>query len=327
VDPNDAVSVVSQMLADGRYAFLLRPATAMNLSPAQFTAALSALEQGTTLVPEGDVSLGADEDLRDDASPPPATAVANGSRIVRVAPLFLDRYPVTNRQYYSFVVSGAYAEMPLWDEDIWPAVFDFVDRNGNPGPRGWIDGCYPAGKEEHPVVGISWFEADAYARWAGKRLPTEAEWVKAACWPVALAPGMPVQRRYPWGDVMDRRRANLWGSGPGDTVAVTEFAMGNSVGGACQLVGNVWEWTAEAYCPASHPCGDIVLTVPMKALHGGAFDTYFDSQATCRFASGESPLARKHNIGFRCAVSLADVALSQADAASRGAIDLEEVGA
>jgi iron(II)-dependent oxidoreductase len=310
VDPRDRTAVIQQMLADGRYGILLRPAAARTLIAKQFDAALSGLEQGMALVPEGDVAVGAAPDLLDDAR------MASEPRVIHVAPVFLDRYPVTNRQYYDFVASGAYGQMPLWEDAIWPAVFDFVDRTGNPGPRHWIDGCYPAGKEDHPVVGISWFEADAYARWVGKRLPGGAEWVKAACWPVALGPGMPVERRYPWGNAMDRRRANLWGSGPGDTVAVSEFADGTSVGGVCQLIGNVWEWTAEAYQPDEHPSGDVSLPVPMKCIRGGAFDTYFDNQATCRFASGENPLGRKHNLGFRCALSLADVVLSPGDVAA-----------
>lgn len=314
VDPHDTAAVLARMIDEGRYALLLRPATASVLSESQFAAAVAALDQSTAIVPEGDVLLGTVDELLDDVRPAALQALASGLRVTRVTPLFLDRYPVTNRQYYDFVASGAYSEMPLWDEAIWPAVFDFVDRTGNPGPRYWRDGCYAAGKEDHPVVGVSWFEAEAYARWAGRRLPTDAEWVKAACWPVSLSPGAPLQRRYPWGDTMDRERANLWGSGPGDTVPVTAFAEGTSVGGVCQLIGNVWEWTAENFRPSDHPCGDVSLAVPMKCLRGGAFDTYFDNQATCRFASGESPLARKHNIGFRCALSLSDVELDADDA-------------
>jgi len=86
------------------------------------------------------------------------------------------------------------------------------------GPRFWENGTFPRGKENHPVVGVSWFEAGAYARWVGKRLPTDPEWVKAASWPVFAEGDQPVQRRFPWGDAMDRNRINIWGSGFGATV-------------------------------------------------------------------------------------------------------------
>ena len=107
---------------------------------------------------------------------------------------------------------------------------------------------------------------------------------------------------------MDPNRANLWGAGPDRVVSVYEFAEGASLGGIYQLIGNVWEWTSSDFhaqgieCPAD-PSG------PMKSLRGGAFDTYFDKQATCQFQSGENPLRRRHNIGFRCAVGVCDVVL------------------
>ena len=90
---------------------------------------------------------------------------------------------------------------------------DFVDQTGAPGPRYWSDGQYPAGEQRLPVVGVSWYEAWAYARWVGKRLPTDAEWTKAGAWPVESAPGRIAQRRYPWGESFDVRRAHLYGSG------------------------------------------------------------------------------------------------------------------
>jgi iron(II)-dependent oxidoreductase len=75
-----------------------------------------------------------------------------------------------------------------------------------------------------------------------------------------------------------------------------------------QLVGNVWEWTSSAFS-AWEPAGrKIETTMPLKSIRGGAFDTYFDTQAHCQFQSGESPLTRKHNIGFRCALGFCDVA-------------------
>ena len=108
------------------------------------------------------------------------------------------------------------------------------------------------------------------------------------------------------GDAFERDRANLWTSGVGGTVPVGEFAAGDSGGGARQLIGNVWEWTA---CQVQfwNQRGEVELTQPLKSLRGGAFDTYFETQATCQLASGDSPLARKHNIGFRCAIGMHDL--------------------
>jgi len=96
-------------------------------------------------------------------------------------------------------------------------------------------------------------------------------------------------------------------------VPVTSCADGVSVGGIHQLIGNVWEWTASTFRAADLAHGPVVLDAPMKSIRGGAFDTYFDNQATCQFQSGESPISRKHNIGFRCALALCDVISTDLD--------------
>lgn len=316
VDPSDTRGLVEQMLSQGRFALLLRPQVVENLDEAQFRKALEALALDMALVPEGDVVLGRIDEALDDGKLEPEEIRRCRGRVVRVEPFFLDRYPVTNREFYEFVAAGGYQEISLWDPKIWPAVLELVDRTGAPGPRYWRDGCYAEGEEDLPVVGVNWFEAVAYARWLGKRLPSDAEWVKAGAWPVPLSAGDRQQRKYPWGNSMDRRRANLWGSGPGKIVPVTEFAEGVSVGGVYQLIGNVWEWTSSNFNTRNFSTGDyaegeLVLSSPMKSLRGGAFDTYFDNQATCQFQSGESPLARRHNVSFRCAVGAADLVLAR----------------
>jgi len=305
----DAQSLVEEMLTHSRYALLLRPQLIGNLTNDQLVRARTALSEGMCLVPGGDVLVRRTTGSGDaDAEPHGHEDVS-----VRVDGYFLDRYPVTNAQYYQFVRHGGYEQMAIWDPEVWPAVLDFVDQTGHAGPRFWRRGRYQRGEDRHPVVGVSWYEASAYARWAGKRLPTDAEWVKSGSWPVAL-PGHPLlQRRYPWGEAVDRSRANLWGSGPGRTVAVEEFPSGVSVGGVQQLIGNVWEWTAdrlvlddEANDHSAPP------RQKLKSLRGGAFDTYLDNQATCHFQSGDDMLARKHNIGFRLAISLCDLPLPDA---------------
>ncbi len=304
-DPGDTDALVRRMLAQSRHALLLRKQVVGNLREDQFRETCEQLHARMGLVPEGDVVLHktngqADAEL---AGSPAAMA----GRRVHVDPLFLDRYTVTNRQYYEFVAAGGYRDMTLWDQQVWAAVLDLVDQTGQPGPAFWQHGRDLPGEENLPVVGVCWHEAQACARWMGKRLPTDAEWVKAACWPVATDATVMTERRFPWGEGLDRSRANLWGSGPNRVVAVTEFPTGASVGGIHQMIGNVWEWNATDFrLSPNQTYGDAAL----KSIRGGAFDTYFDNQATCQFESGEYPLNRRHNIGFRCAIGTCDLVLA-----------------
>ena len=296
-------SLVDQMLAQGRYALLLRPEIAENLTLRQFQFAHEVLDGAMAVVPAGTVVMRSsrlEEIAEEDRH--------RIERSVEVDGYYLDRFPVTNREYQKFVDAGGYEQLPLWDEAIWPAMLQFVDRTGQSGPKLWENGRYPAGKEDHPVVGVSWFEASAYARWAGKRLASDSEWVKAAVWPVIAEGSRLMQRKYPWGDAMDRTLANLWGSGPGDTSPVMKHAEGMSVGGVQQMVGNVWEWTSTNFGVWEPAAVRLETDIPLKSLRGGAFDTYFEAQAQCQFQSGDSPLARKHNIGFRCAIGFHEVA-------------------
>jgi iron(II)-dependent oxidoreductase len=255
-------------------------------------------------VPAGEVLLQPPDEDDDDR-------LASGRSLVFVDACYLDRYPVTNEDFRHFVARGGYEQMAIWDQEVWPAILDFVDQTGQPGPRFWRNGRCTAGQDNHPVVGVCWYEAAAYARWVGKRLASDGEWVKAGSWPVAIAGRQPLGRRYPWGDAMDHSRANLWGSGPGGVVGIDQFPTGVSVGGVHQLIGNVWEWTADAFTLDDEASeSDEVAQVNLKSIRGGAFDTYLDSQATCHFRSGERALARKHNIGFRTAIGIGDVMLS-----------------
>jgi len=324
VAPEDTEGLVEQMLAQGRYALMLRPQVVGNLSAAHRERTRDELTEQMAFVPAGEVELGPwDEHALDGAQQDEDRHTA----VYRVDAYYLDRYPVTNRQFLEFVMAGGYEQMALWDAKILPAVIDFVDQTGCLGPRYWRHGRYHEGTEELPVVGISWYEAMAYARWVGKRLATDAEWVKAACWPVPLGPGSRMQRRYPWGDNMDRERANIWGSGPGRIVPVTEFGSGVSVGGVYQLVGNVWEWTSSNFGAGGYSRPELVLPTPMKSVRGGAYDTYFDNQATSQFQSGENPVARRYNVGFRCALGACDVSFSETNDAAEPVAELQEAGA
>ena len=313
---NKAVeSVVDEMLSQSRYALLLRPQLIGNLSPEQLARTRAALADNMCLVPEGQVIV------RKTYGDQSGEREAVDGPLLRLEAFYLDRYPVTNGQYHHFVSSGGYEQMSIWDSEIWPALLDFVDSTGQPGPRFWRNGHFTRGEDHHPVVGVSWYEAVAYARWVGKRLPSDAEWVKAGSWPVSI-PGHPLMlRRYPWGEAMDRSRANLWGSGPGRTVSVYEFPNGVSVGGVHQLIGNVWEWTVDAF---AFPGGDADGTQnKMKSLRGGAFDTYLDCQATCHFQSADVALSRKHNLGFRCAINLGDLASRRGDSDDESSVPVD----
>lgn len=301
---DDPAALIEQMLTQGRYCLLLRPQLVGNLTPDQLERAVSAHDDAMALTPEGTVLM---------QSLPAAEARLNAEtssgRLVQIEPVYLDRYPVTNAQYWEFVAAGGYEQMALWQPEILPGLLDFVDRTGEPGPRYWQNGTFPEALEDHPVIGVNWFEAAAYARWVGKRIPTDPEWVKAGSWPVGPIAAQPRQRKFPWGESMDRSRAHLWGSGASATAAVTTYSNGVSVGGVYQLIGNVWEWTTTDFGVWDESQFRLELSEPLKSIRGGAFDTYFDNQSTCQFQSGESPLARKHNIGFRCAVGACDVAL------------------
>jgi len=317
----DAAALVEQMLDQGRYALLLRRQIYAGLSEDQKRRARATLEESMALTPVGAVCMGAPLAPTDGEEGPMQ------ERFVQVESFFIDRFAVTNADYAKFVEAGGYEEMAIWDTEIWAGVLDFVDQTGHPGPRYWSNGRFSPGAGKLPVVGVSWYEAAAYARWAGKRLPSDPEWVKAASWPVQVPGGAPRQRTFPWGNSMDNTRANLWGSSVGKLAPVDAFERGASVGGVGQLVGNVWEWTTADYGAWDLENRKLELPYPMKSIRGGAFDTYFDSQATCRFQSGESPLARKHNVGFRCVVGACDLVWNDTDESAPEAPAVDPINA
>ena len=306
--PEDTSGLVEQMVAQARYSLLLRQEIVSNLTSAQIIAARRHLNAEMTLVPAGEISVGFTSRGPGEENHHADDDCESRGTVVRIERFLLDRFCVSNRQYQHFVDAGGYEQMSIWEPDIWPGVLDFIDQTGSPGPRFWHHGRCPEGLEDHPVVGVSWYEASAYARWVGKRLPTDPEWEKSASWPIQLRAANRPPRRFPWGNTFDPTRANLWGTGPLTTVPVDAYPAGTTVGGAHQMVGNVWEWTTGNFGAWCVPTQDLILTAPARSLRGGGFDTYFDSQATCQFQSGEDPTARKHNIGFRCALSVCDLA-------------------
>jgi iron(II)-dependent oxidoreductase len=277
-----------RLIADDRYVFLLLKTAADEFDGPEAIPAWTAIDEQMALVPGG-------------AVPSPCANGTNQSMLV--AAFYLDRYAVTNRQFQRFVSSGGYDVMEHWQSEIWPGLMRFVDRTGCPGPSGWENGHYPPDKDDHPVVGVCWYEALAYARWAGKRLPTANEWLKAGGWPQQLSGGR--CNRYPWGDFFDTARANLWSAGLGGTVPVRSFVQGATPNGIHHLSGNVWEWLDDPLDWITCRSGEEFQPLkPMRRIAGGAFDTYLPGEATCDFVTGQSEQDRRDNLGFRCAIAV-----------------------
>ena len=253
------------------------------------------LEKSMALVPAGEVSV------VPNAWPVPDVGVGRIDPIrVRVGAIYVDRYTVTNDDFAGFVAAGGYRHPEFWPAQILPQVLLFVDQTGIPGPRFWSQGEPPRNKLDHPVTGICWYEAQAFASWVGKRLPTSPEWQRAACW----SDGQGVERRYPWGNAFAPDRANTWIGGPGDTVPVGLYYDGCTPNGIYQLTGNVWEWSGTVFdFGRDNPDCEVVSRGFMAEVRGGAFDTYFETQATCQFRSGHALFDRAANLGFRCCVS------------------------
>lgn len=298
--PKDLAALVDEMIRCHRSALLLRPKLAHDLDPSVLRAAVDRLRQDVCYVSAGCVRLNrwqVDVEVNSDGG--------DSTDRVDVGGVYLERCTITNAQYQAFVDQGGYEKKSFWHASVWPRVREFVDLTGSLGPRFWSGGRHNGRLADHPVVGVSWFEAEAYSRWIGMRLPTDAEWVRAACSPIE-ADGTIVQRKYPWGDLFLPDRANLLHSGTGRTVPVHSHAEGDTVCGARQMIGNVWEWTA-SNLQLWNRREPLELAELTKSLRGGAFDSYLDTRATCQCRSADTPLARRHNIGIRCAIGVSDV--------------------
>lgn len=254
--------------------------------------ASSAIEQATAIVPAGTVAIaqsliahpGADEDEH------------------CVQPFLIDVCAVTNERFQFFVEADGYDDLQWWPEDIWPHLIEFKDLTGKPGPRFWCHGRHDARLAQHPVTGVSWFEANAFAQWIGQRLVTEAEWQMASSWHINSSAD--ILRRFPWGDALDNKKCNIWSSGHGTTVPVDEYVSGAAPNQVLQLIGNTWEWISDEFRACDDQGRQIVAEMPMHVIRGGAFDTYFEPQATSQFRTGQISMARSHNTGFRCAMDL-----------------------
>ena len=203
--------------------------------------------------------------------------------LVEVSSLWLDRYEVTNRRYQACVEQKTCTP---------PKLLTSRHRKAYYGNEQFAD---------YPVVFVDWQQAAIFCRHAGGRLPTEAEWEKAARGQV------PSIRTYPWGEGRpDCTRANMGGRGScvGDTDRVGRRAEGASPYGAMDMAGNVWEWVSDWYDPTYYAKSGLVdpggpSTGSLKIVRGGCWLSGADSlRVSCRKAELTSTWA--YNIGFRC---------------------------
>ena len=192
---------------------------------------------------------------------------------VLLGPFYMDRHPVTNAQYKQFVDAAHHAPPPSPD---------------------WAGTEVKPGCQAKPVTDVDWRDAADYAKWAGKRLPREAEWEKAAR-------GID-GRLFPWGNDWDSSKCGAFESDTADTSPVDLIAAGRSPYGASDMAGNVQEWTADPLkpYPAADPLG-LLFKEGLQAVRGAAHqEPIFVLRMVTRRA-GLLPGERAHTLGFRCA--------------------------
>jgi formylglycine-generating enzyme required for sulfatase activity len=235
-----------------------------------------AQEAGMVRIPGGEFDRGRSHALPDDGLKWFPELLKDDRPVGRlhVDAFDIDSHEVTSREFWAFVRSG-----------------------GAKAPYYW-GGEEPAdGKQEHPVANVSWQTAQAYCEWKGKRLPTEAEWEKAAR-------GGLEKQKYPWGDQEASAERAHYDSVNGPKPVCSYERNGY---GLCDMAGNVWEWTADWYgkdyyevAPESNPLGsDDGL---YRVLRGGSWADV-DKFLTCAYRSYARPSERSPNVGFRCAKS------------------------
>ena len=228
---------------------------------------------------------------------------------VHVGDFFIDTTPVTNGDYERFIADGGYDRPELWSEEGWAyrrkanlAAPRFWERDGQRWTRRRFGHVEPVRADE-PVVHVSFHEAQAYANWIGKRLPTEQEWEKAARYDQRSGRSL----RYPWGDGdPGPEHANL-GQRHLRPAPRGAYPQGAAPCGARQLIGDVWEWTSSDFLPypgfSAFPYreySEVFFGPDYKVLRGGSFGT---DAAACRgtFRNWDYPVRRQIFAGFRCA--------------------------
>ncbi len=238
---------------------------------------------GMVLIPGGTFTMGSDQDGKD----------ARPAHKVYVSPFYIDKYEVTNAQYKAFMDSTGYPA-PYLD----PKKYPWAEKYN------WENGTYPPSTGNLPVVLVNWEDANAYAQWAGKRLPTEAEWELAARGLEGFT--------YPWGNQWDSTKCNSRVNGLNRAVEVSRYTGGVSPYGVFNMAGNVWEWCADWYgadyyknSPQKNPKGpDRGAT---RVIRGGSWDTYGIERLKTFARESQFPSVRSYDLGFRCALDVVNV--------------------
>jgi len=291
---NETILQTLQLKSGGAYRPLHRRAT---------PPATRAVPRGAMVrFPGGEVTIGSDDGIEayDNERP---------RHPVRLAPFLIDVAPVRNGEFIAFMEDGGYTRRELWSEAGW----SWLQESGVLAPKYWrfAEGSWLSRSmdrdgpvdPEHPVCHVCFHEAEAYARWAGKRLPTEQEWEAAATWD----PGARVARRFPWGDAeCSAAMANVdqlvFGTAP-----VGAYESNTSPIGCVGMIGDVWEWTASDF--GGYPgfrafpypeYSEVFFGNEYKVLRGGSWATR-PAVARATFRNWDYPIRRQIFAGFRCA--------------------------
>ncbi len=241
-----------------------------------------ALDNSVAYVPGGEFVMGSD---RGDIDERP-------QRLVYLDAFEIDKYEVTNVQYQRFLMATGRHGPRRWE-----ARYEHLLLKASPD---WDGATYPPGEGTYPAAGIRWEDAAAYCSWVGKRLPTEAEWEKAA----RGTDG----RTYPWGEAWDPDRGNTGEAGRNYPQPVASYPAGASPYGALDMAGNLWEWVSDLYdrqyyarAPGQNPAGPSSGTGE-RVLRGGAWDSSAD-QVRTSYRNATHFFGPNFRVGFRCARS------------------------
>lgn len=228
---------------------------------------------------------------------------------VSLESFLIDATPVTNERYLEFMADGGYRRRELWAPEGWAWLQD----DGAAAPRHWrrqdgrwMERFMDLEREvdpRRPVCHVCYWEADAWARWAGKRLPTEQEWEVAACWD----PEGGRARRFPWGDEPATQHLANVDAATFDTAPVGAYAGNVSPLGCYGMIGDVWEWTSTdfhgypGYRTFPYPeYSEAFFGTEYKVLRGGSWATR-GGAVRGTFRNWDYPIRRQIFSGFRCA--------------------------